>query len=399
MKKKILVISNYWHFPFEKSSSRYNSIIEILADKYDVELVTSNFRHIIKSQRNYDSSMFEKYNYKVKFLSEPGYKKNISLGRVISHKKFAKNLKEYLNTKSDIDVIYSFVPSLSANIVITNYCKKNNVKHIIDILDLWPEAFKMIFNVPVIRDIIFYPMTRQANYIYKNADEIVAVSQTYVDRALQENKKTRLGHSVYIGIDLKYFDECKKKNKIKFNDDLIRIAYIGTLGHSYDIKSIIDAIKILNDKGIKNIKFIVMGDGPLKSNFENYAKEKLVDCEFAGRLDYSKMVGLLCSCDICVNPIVDTSAASIINKVADYAASGLPVINTQRSEEYRNLVDKYKAGFNCKNGDANDIADNLEIFIINEKMRKELGNGNRKLAEEKFDRSITYKKLKDIIDK
>ena len=55
---------------------------------------------------------------------------------------------------------------------------------------------------------------------------------------------------------------------------MVRIAYIGTLGHSYDIPLVINSIKYLNEKGINNLKFIIMGDGPLKEEFENYAEEK-----------------------------------------------------------------------------------------------------------------------------
>lgn len=39
---------------------------------------------------------------------------------------------------------------------------------------------------------------------------------------------------------------------------------------------------------MQNIKFIVMGDGPLKSEFEDYAREKNVNAEFLGRLEYEK---------------------------------------------------------------------------------------------------------------
>ena len=397
--KKILVISNYWHFPSEKSSSRYNTVIELLSsNNFDVELITSDFRHITKTTRNFDDGIINNYSYKISLLHEPGYYKNISIKRMISHRIFAKNVIKYLKTMDDVDYIYSFVPSLSLNKLVTKFCKKNNIKHIIDILDLWPEAFKMAINVPIISNIIFYPMKKMANYIYSNADEIIAVSQTYVDRALRVNKNLKSGHSIYIGIDLKFFDKCKKENAINYSDDLIRIAYIGTLGHSYDIKCVIDAIKLLNDKGINKTKFIIMGDGPLKSEFENYANEKKIDCEFTGNLDYSKMVGLLCSCNICINPIVGTSVSTIINKVCDYAASGLPVINTQNCEEYKNLINKYRAGFNCKNGDVKEIAEKLEILIGNKQLRTELGNGNRKLAIEKFDRNITYNEVIKVIN-
>ena len=139
--------------------------------------------------------------------------------------------------------------------------------------------------------------------------------------------------------------------------------------------------------------------GPLKDDFEKFAKEKHINCEFTGRLEYEKMVGLLCSCDIVVNPMKKGSAGSIINKVGDYAASGLPVINTQNSEEYKNLIIQYNAGYNCKNGDSKDIADKIETLVNDEKLRKKFGKGNRKLAEEKFDREKNYKKIIELITK
>lgn len=76
------------------------------------------------------------------------------------------------------------------------------------------------------------------------------------------------------------------------------------------------------------------------------------------------MTGILCACDIAVNPIKAKSAGSIINKVADYAAAGLPVINTQECEEYRNLVENYKIGFNCENNNANDLAEKLRYYAV-----------------------------------
>ena len=123
-----------------------------------------------------------------------------------------------------------------------------------------------------------------------------------------------------------------------------------------------------------------------------------IDFEFTGRLDYSKMVGLLCSCDICVNPISHGAAQSIINKVCDYAASGLPVLNTQECQEYRDMLDNYKAGLNCDNGNIQDISAKLERLINDKELRKKLGEGNRRLALEKFDRDKTYKEIIKIVE-
>ena len=238
-----------------------------------------------------------------------------------------------------------------------------------------------------------------ADSIYKTADDIIAVSETYVNRAVKINDKYKNKLSVFLGTELSDFDRYKNENKVEFNDDNIRLVYIGTLGHSYDLRCTIDAISILNSKGIKNIKFVVMGDGPLKSEFEDYARGKNVDVEFLGRLEYAKMVGILCSCDIAINPISKGAAQSIINKVGDYAAAGLPVISTQECDEYRNLVEKYKIGFNCENNNSNDLAEKINILYNNEKIRKEFGNNNRKLAEEKFDRNKTYNEIVKLMEK
>ena len=279
---------------FDGNNSRFIYIAKMLAksSKNNVEIITSDFSHDRKAKFNKIDKI---EGIKITTCHESGYSKNVSLKRFISHKELAINIKKYLKTRKKPDVIYVAVPSLSVAKVCAKFCKKNNIKFIIDIQDLWPEAFKMVFNIPVISNLIFYPMKKQADYIYAKADEIIAVSETYCNRALKVNKKTKKGLSVFLGTDLKYFDECKKNNKIKFDDDVIRIAYIGTLGHSYNIKFVIDAISILNKKGINNIKFIVMGDGPLKKEFEEYAKERNINCEFTGKLKYDNMIGLLFS--------------------------------------------------------------------------------------------------------
>lgn len=383
---------------FDGNNSRFLYIAKMLAksNKNNIEIITSDFSHARKTNFN----KIDKIDgIKFTVCHETGYERNISLKRFISHKELAINIKKYLKDRKKPDVIYLAVPSLSVGKICTKFCDKNDIKLIIDIQDLWPEAFKMVFNIPIISNLIFFPMKKQADYIYSRADEIVAVSETYCNRALKVNKKTKKGLSVFLGTDLKYFDECKKNNKIEFDDDVIRIAYIGTLGHSYNIKFVIDAISILNKKGINNIKFIVMGDGPLKQEFEEYAKERNINCEFTGKLKYENMIGLLCSCDIAVNPIKAKSAGSIINKVGDYAAAGLPVINSQESKEYRYLIDENQIGINVENDDSNSMSSAIELMCSDYKKRKEYGNNNRKLAEKKFDRQNTYSKIINVICK
>ena len=109
------------------------------------------------------------------------------------------------------------------------------------------------------------------------------------------------------------------------------------------------------------------------------------------------MCGLLSACDIAVNPITRSAAQSIINKHADYAASGLPVISTQENKEYRKLVHDYKMGINCGSSAAKEVAEKLQKLIENPELRIKMGKNSRKCAEEKFDRAKAYSEIVDLI--
>lgn len=110
------------------------------------------------------------------------------------------------------------------------------------------------------------------------------------------------------------------------------------------------------------------------------------------------MAANLCKSDIAVNPIVKGAAQSIINKHADYAAAGLPVVNTQECQEYRNLLNSYECGINCEVDSVNQVAKALQELIENPQMRKQMGSNSRRMAEERFDRRNTYPQIVRVIE-
>ena len=253
----------------------------------------------------------------------------------------------------------------------------------------------MAINIPIISDILFAPMMLQANRIYKRASKIMAVSETYVKRGLKKcpNKD---GTSIYIGTDSVLVNKAMQGIEISKNENEFWVGYIGALGHSYDINTVSKAIKILKDKGINDIVFKVMGDGPLKTNFEAYANELNIKSDFMGFIDYGTMMATLSNCDVAVNPIVSKSVSSIINKVSDYAMAGTAVINTQNSSEYRELIDEYCAGINVENGNADAVADAILKLYQDRTLILKMQSNSKRLGEEKFDRNKTYLKIIDI---
>ncbi len=385
----IVIISEFGETFARDDNDRFVYLAGMLAEEHDVELVTSSFRHSVKEQRTEPG---DSWPFAVTFLHEPGYPRNICLQRFRSHRSWGRNVLAYLQKRKKPDVICCAVPSLTGPRRVAKYCEAQGIRFVIDVQDLWPEAFRMALDIPVISSLAFAPFTGLANGIYRRADAVCAVSESYRERALRVNRKTTAGCAVFLGADVAAFDRYAAEHPTERKDGEILLGYAGTMGTSYDLPVVFDAMRRLNRP---ELRLAAVGDGPLMQAFRKQAEG--LNVTFTGRLPYEEMCGVLKSCDIVVNPIVGTSAATIINKHGDYAASGKPVLNTQNSDEYRALVEEYRMGFNCRNGDAADLAEKLEKLMDDPGLREEMGRNARRCAKEKFDRARTYRKLTEVI--
>lgn len=393
----VLIISNYWHFPKEKSSSRYHTIATLAVEQgLSVEVITSRFYHTKKKQRNVEE-VLDGLLYKATLLEEGSYSRNVSLARLSAHSHFAKNVISYLSNREKPDVIYLFVPPAGLAKRVVKYAKQNDIRVVIDVLDLWPEAFAMLMPARIAR-LLLSPMRKSVEYAYDNADEVIAVSNTYVQRAIRNNPRENIGHSVFIGTDLDYFDKVAEQAPIlegKLRP--ITMAYVGMLGHSYNLCGVMDAMKLLIEQGFDMVELLIMGDGPLRKKFEDYAKQHNLPVRFTGRLAYNEMIKMLVKCDIGLNVLVGKAEQSIINKQADYVSAAIPVINVQKNQEFGELLIAYDAGMMCSPGDTQALATAISYLAENEEVRKRMGKNSRKLAEDRFDRNKIYQEIINVI--
>ena len=203
---------------------------------------------------------------------------------------------------------------------------------------------------------------------------------------------------MFIGTDIAVFDKVSYdaptlKDKLR----PVTMAYIGMLGHSYDLCRVMDAMGLLIQRGYDEVELLVMGDGPLKEKFQNYALQHNLPVRFTGRLSYEDMSKKLVKCDIGLNVLVGEAVASIINKHADYVSAGIPIINVQKNQEFGELLKEYNAGVICKPGDIVSLADAIYMLAINQETRQMMGKNSRRLAEEKFDRKKTYHEIINVI--
>lgn len=400
--KKIAVISMGVKLDNEKGYSRFRYIGDFLSDAgYQVDLITTTFQHWEKAQRNLDEIKKEDYKFNLKFIYEPGYKKNIDLRRIRSHRIAAKNLRQLLEKEGDYDLIYCEIPPNDVALAAAEYAKEKGIPFVPDVNDLWPEAMRMVLDVPVISDVLFYPLLRDAEKVYALVSGIIGTSDEYRDRPLENQKLDVPKKTVYVGNEIAEFDAGVEvySPQIPKEESEFWVSYAGTIGTSYDIRTMVLAGKELLKRGRTRIKIKILGGGPLKEELESLAKEQnCTNVEFVGYAPYPKMAAYLAKSDILVNSFVKKAPQSIVTKIGDYLAAGKPMINTCMSPEFRNKVEHDGFGINIMPEDVKILADAIEKLYEDEPARAKMGKKARLIAEEQFDRPQSYKKIIELIE-
>ncbi|MER1956072.1 MAG: glycosyltransferase family 4 protein [Solibacillus sp.] len=398
--KNIWIVAPFTGVEENNYRNRFPYIAKMLSDRgYNVTLITSQFSHFNKVHILQENL---KYPFRVELLYEKGYRKNVSLSRIVSHSVFSKKLKKWmLNSLIKPDIIYVAYPTMTAANEVVKYAKLNDIPVILDIQDTWPESISAAIDTEKwYIKLLLMPLINKANSIYKSVDAIIGVSKTYIERAKIPNTNSKFFEYVYIGSDLGEYDS-KELNDLSLlkNEGEIWITYIGTLSYSYDIETAIIAVGELG--GAYNIKLNILGDGPNISRLKELAKKNETlnySVFFKGYLPYSEMVSFLSNSDIALNAIKGSSKATITNKFGDYLFAGLPILNCCESIEIKNLINEYNLGINYKSGEVDSLKFAITKLIDNEDIRKKQSLNSKKLAIKFFNREISYRVILDRVE-
>lgn len=384
--------------------TRFRFIAQALAQAgFKVDLITSTFQHWDKAQRDTTRGCYEGHPYRIRFIYEPGYRRNLDPGRIRSHRVLARNLRAYLESRfadhaRAYDLIYSEIPPNDMALVCAEVADRHGIPYVADVNDLWPEAMRMAVDVPVLSDIAFAPFARDARKVYNLMTAAVGTSDEYAARPAADRSVPYERRTVYVGNQLSVFDEGARtcaplaaKPEGEF-----WVAYAGTLGASYDIATLIRAaVMAAAEDGRIRVK--LLGDGPDRTALEELAASLGAPVDFVGYAPYDLMAAYLCASDITVNSLVADAAQSIVTKIGDYLAAGIPLINTGSSPEFRAKVEADGFGVNVPAGNPDALARAILALASDPTRCRAMGAAGRRIAEEQFDQEHSYGVIVDLI--
>ena len=383
-----------------KGATRYVYLATLLHEHgFDVDFITSGFQHWEKRQRDVEHFDAGTDAYTIRFIEEPFYPKNMCPQRIWAHHVVAKRVSEYFDEHHDYDLIYCQIPPNDVAREIGKAAHKFNIPFVVDVNDLWPEAFRVALDVPVLSDVLFAPFYRQARAVYQMADAVVGTSDEYRERGLRDARVGIPSETVYVGNQLCEFDAgiAEHASKIDKPTGDIWVSYAGTLSACYDLETLVKAMALVQ-KTHPEAKLQILGDGSERDNLKAAAHSSGAEVVFHGYLPYSQMAAWLSKSDITINSLVEKAAQSIVTKIGDYLAAGKPMVNTSCSKEFRAKVEADGFGVNVKPGDAEGMAEVLVDLIEDPQRRSRMGKRARAIAEEQFDRPHSYLKTVRLIE-
>lgn len=331
---------------------------------------------------------------------ELGYEKNIQVKRILSHRILAHNILNYLKRET-YDIVYCHIPDNHLAALVGTYAKARGIPFIVDIEDLWPEAMRMVFHVPVISDILFYPFARDARIAFRAASAVIGSSDEYRDYPKKYGITIPEALTVYVGNDLARFTAGVRQyaDAIKKRPGEFWVTYAGTLGQSYDIATLVRAAQQIKETGIEDIAFKILGDGPNRMALTELAGQAPCNVEFLGYQPYEKMAAFLTKSDTNVNSLVTKAPQGFVSKIGDYLASGKPMINTGSNGEFRRAVEREGWGVNVPAENADLLSRAILKLKANPAQCLAMGKKARAVAEEKYDRKTSYLEIVRLADR
>ena len=301
------------------------------------------------------------------------------------------------------DVVIASVPPGEPSLGAFLVSRMFGMPVVFDVRDEW-EDYRINTEAALAR-LWYIIMKKVYNRVYNRGRFCVAVNEMVADHLVGRGieRVHVLGH----GLDTSLFmpgDKTKTRKELGLDPaDFIAI-YAGIFQGYYRIDIVMRALhKLVFEKGIKNLKLLIVGSGPqMKEYMRIFEELKLSDnvC-FVGLKPREKVAEFLGCSDVGVIPYDDNPlwVYPLPTKFHEYCSSGLPVIASVFEEAIlAKYIKKCKVGLIVKPLNVDEVAEAIEFLYYHREKAKEMGVNGRKLALTHFDREkIASKFLKLLV--
>lgn len=354
---------------FESNDERVKYVYEAMNRKfYDVKVISSNFSHANKTFRNNVPDYF-------KLIETKPYDKNLSVERINSHKQFAKDAFEIVRNNKP-DLIWLMIPANSLLQEAKQYKKENNnVKIIVDVIDMWPESLPVSFSKSI------FPLSIWKNIRKNNLDcADIVVSECNMYHSILEKEYSGNIETLYWAKDNKDYIDI-----LDLSEDRLSLCYLGSINNIIDISKI---EKIISTSD-KPVTLHIIGAGEKKDEMINELSQVCEVIDHGIVMEEKEKSEILKRCHAGINIYKDNLYIGLTMKCIDYFRYGLPIINNIKGDTWK-FVEEYNVGVNI---DSNTILNSKQLINM-----RNYNDNIYDLYDTYFSKDVFMKKCREIIN-
>jgi len=289
------------------------------------------------------------------------------------------------------DVVLAYSPPLPLGLSAHYLARRYKAPFVFNVQDIFPQYAidSGLLTNPLLIDLF----QRMERYLYAKADMIIVHSEGNREYLASHRSvpydKLRV---VYNWADVQNIKPGPKHNEFREEfglGDAFVVSYAGTMGWAQNLDTVLRSAVLL--KNYKDILFLLVGDGPKRSELERNAQELgLSNVRFLPLQPKKKYVQLLRASDVCLISLNKGLTTPVVpGKLMDIMAAGRPVVGCVPLEgDAPRIVREAKCGFCVDSKDAKGMADAILKLYHRRELAEELGRNGRSFAESRFAREV-----------
>lgn len=334
-------IVNQYACPFER---HHNLATNLSKQGHKVTIVASSFDHktrkeTLSSEKDHRYEIVDNVGYL--WLRTPPYHGN-SVARIRNMLAFGNIVRRktgrYLAEKPD--VLMGSSPHLFAAVAARDVANRYNAAFVLEVRDLWPESYIQLAGLSRNNPLIRY-LAHIEKGLYRDAAQIVTLLPNSVDYIVERGAKRENITWIPNGVNMDLIPPvCVVPPNRPFT-----VIYAGAHGFANGLDVIIDAAKILEDRG-REVLFRFIGDGPEKARLEARVREEGIgSVRFEEAVPKKEIFARLQEADAFVVALRDSPLYKYgisLNKIYDYLVMGRPIVFAANSSN--NPVSEAGAG-------------------------------------------------------
>lgn len=225
--------------------------------------------------------------------------------------------------------------------------------------------------------------------------KILCVSDEIKSMVQKSIKNPGRAETVYSGVNLDRFKNIKHqnylKNRFKLPAGCFLIGNTSAIADHKDYFTFVDTAKTVIDSGNHQVRFFIIGDGPMKDEIRTYVQKAELENHilFTGFIDY--IPEILHELNIF---LMTSKTEGLGTSVLDAFASGLPVISTNGGG-LKETVFHNETGLSANVGDSETLAGHVVHLMRDDAKRNELTQSALQFVQQ-FSKQNTAKRTYQI---